>query len=165
MSITIVELLVPSGPSTLAQASLLVMRVFLGICFIRHGWPKLRNLDTWATAMKTPKWLCFLSAFSMWGAGIALIPGLLTPLAALAILVSMAYACVIEILAGFPFIAPDPYQIPEGDYAGPMGVGEPPSWEKAAMYVVMCLVLATCGGGTFSIDTLLLNDLLGALVS
>jgi len=165
MSITIVELLVPSGPSTLAQASLLVMRVFLGICFIRHGWPKLRNLDTWATAMKTPKWLCFLSAFSMWGAGIALIPGLLTPLAALAILVSMAYACVIEILAGFPFIAPDPYQIPEGDYAGPMGVGEPPSWEKAAMYVVMCLVLATCGGGAFSIDTLLLNDLLGALVS
>jgi putative oxidoreductase len=124
MTITIVELLVPSGPSPLAQASLLGLRVFLGICFIRHGWPKLRNLDTWATAMKTPKWLCFLSAFSMWGAGIALIPGLLTPLAALAILVSMAYACVVEILAGFPFIAPDPYQIPKGDYVGPMGIGE-----------------------------------------
>jgi putative oxidoreductase len=115
--------------------------------------------------MKTPKWLCFLSAFSMWGAGIALIPGLLTPLAALAILVSMAYACVIESLAGFPFIAPDPYQIPEGDYVGPMGVGEPPSWEKAAMYVVMCLVLATCGGGLLSVDTLLLNDLLRSIGS
>ena len=165
MTITIVELLVPSGLSPLAQASLLGLRVFLGICFIRHGWPKLRNLDTWATAMKTPKWLCFLSAFSMWGAGIALIPGLLTPLAALAILVSMAYACVVEILAGFPFIAPDPYQIPEGDYVGPMGIGEPPSWEKAAMYVVMCLVLATCGGGAFSVDTLLLNDLLNSLLS
>ena len=160
MDITVIELLVPAAPSTAGQAALLVLRVFVGICFIRHGWPKLRNLDTWAAAMKTPKWLCFLSAASMFGAGIALLPGLLTPLAALAILVSMAYATVLEILSGFPFIAPDPYQIPAGDYAGPMGVGEPPSWEKAAMYVVMCLVLIACGGGLFSLDNLLMADLI-----
>ena len=101
----------------------------------------------------------------MWGAGIALIPGLLTPLAALAIAISMGYAMVLEIISGFPLIAPDPYQIPEGDYAGPMGVGEPPSWEKAAMYVVMCLVLATCGGGLWSLDNLLIADLLRAALS
>ncbi|MCS5705894.1 MAG: DoxX family protein [Cyanobacteriota bacterium] len=160
MEITVVELLVPAAPSTLAQAALLVLRLFLGVCFIRHGWPKLRNLRTWADGLKTPVWLCFLSAFSMFGAGVALLPGLLTPLAALAILVSMAYAMVLEIRSGFPFIAPDPYQIPAGDYAGPMGVGEPPSWEKAAMYVVMCLVLATSGGGLFSLDNLLIADLL-----
>ena len=46
---------------------------------------------------------------------------LLTPLAAFAILTSMAYAVVLEIRAGTPFIAPDPYQIPEGDYARPDG--------------------------------------------
>lgn len=86
------------------------------------------------------------------------------PLAALAILVSMAYAMVLELVSGFPFIAPDPYQIPEGDYAGPMGVGEPPSWEKAAMYVVMCLVLITSGGGLLSLDNLLIADLLGAIL-
>ena len=165
MPITIVELIVPSAPSTLAQAALLVLRVFVGICFIRHGWPKLRNLKTWSEALKTPAWLCFLSAFSMWGAGIALIPGLLTPLAALAIAGSMAYAMLLEIGLGFPFIAPDPYQIPEGDYAGPMGVGEPPSWEKAAMYVVMCGVLATCGGGLWSLDNLLIADLLQAMTT
>lgn len=164
MPITIVELIVPSAPSTLAQAALLVLRVFVGICFIRHGWPKLRNLKTWSEALKTPAWLCFLSAFSMWGAGIALIPGLLTPLAALAIAGSMAYAMLLEIRLGFPFIAPDPYQIPEGDYAGPMGVGEPPSWEKAAMYVVMCGVLATCGGGLWSLDNLLISDLLQTML-
>ena len=158
------ELLVPTAQTDLAEGTLMVLRVFTGICFIRHGWPKLRNLKTWATAMKTPQWLCFLSAFSMWGAGIVLIPGLLTPLAALAILVSMAYAMVLEIASGFPFIGPDPYQIPAGDYAGPMGVGDPPSWEKAAMYVVMCLVLATCGGGLFSIDNLIIADILKALV-
>jgi putative oxidoreductase len=160
MDVTVVELLIPAHPSPLAQTMLLLLRVFVGICFIRHGWPKLRNLSTWAEAMKTPKWLCFLSAFSMWGAGIALIPGLLTPLAALAILVSMLYAAVLEISQGLPFIAPDPYQIPAGDYVGPNGIGEPPSWEKAAMYVVMCLVLATCGGGLFSLDNLLIADLL-----
>ena len=165
MTVAIVELIVPEGPSALGQAALLVLRVFLGIAFIRHGWPKLRNLKTWSEALKTPQWLCFLSAFSMWGAGIALLPGLLTPLAALAIAVSMGYAMVLEIVSGFPFIAPDPYQIPQGDYAGPMGVGEPPSWEKAAMYVVMCLVLATCGGGLWSLDNLLIAYLLQNLLA
>jgi putative oxidoreductase len=160
MTLTVVELLVPAAPSPLSQAALLVLRLFTGVAFLRHGWPKLRNLRTWATALKTPEWLCFLSAASMFAGGIALIPGLLTPLAALAILVSMAYAMVLEIASGFPFIAPDPYQIPAGDYAGPMGVGEPPSWEKAAMYVVMCLVLILCGGGMLSLDSLLLEDLL-----
>jgi putative oxidoreductase len=160
MDVTVVQLLVPEAPSPLAQAALLVLRLFVGVAFLRHGWPKLRNLHTWASALNTPRWLCFLSAASMFAGGLALIPGLLTPLAALAILVSMAYATVLEIASGFPFIAPDPYQIPAGDYAGPMGVGEPPSWEKAAMYVVMCLVLILCGGGLFSLDTLLLDDLL-----
>ncbi|MEN9767246.1 MAG: hypothetical protein RLZZ32_1206 [Cyanobacteriota bacterium] len=160
MDIALVELVVPAAPSPLAQAALFSLRVFMGICFIRHGWPKLRNLETWAQMLQTPAWLCFLSAGSMWAGGIALIVGLLTPLAAFAILVSMAYAMVLEIRSGFPFIAADPYLIPEGDYAGPMGVGEPPSWEKAAMYVVMCLVLMFCGGGLLSLDTLLIEDLL-----
>jgi putative oxidoreductase len=88
----------------------------------------------------------------MWAGGIALIIGVLTPLASAVIAVSMLYAMVLEISNGFPFIAPDPFQIPEGDYAGPMGIGEPPSWEKAAMYVVMCLVLITAGGGPYSLD-------------
>ena len=96
-----------------------------GLAFIRHGWPKLRNLRTWATTMSTPEWLCFLSSASMFGGGIALLLGLLTPLAAFAILVSMVYPVVLEIRSGFPFIAPDLYQIPQGDDAGPMGVGEP----------------------------------------
>ena len=162
MDVSVIEILVPTGPSTAAELALLVLRLFMGVCFIRHGWPKLRHLSTWAKAMNTPVWLCFLSAFSMWAAGLALLPGFLTPLAAFAILTSMAYAVVLELRSGFPFIAPDPFQIPAGDYAGPMGVGEPPSWEKAAMYVVMCLVLMFCGGGLLSIDNLLIAEWLQA---
>lgn len=123
MDLTLVESLVPAAGSGLAGIGLLLLRLFMGLAFIRHGWPKLRNLRTWATAMKTPEWLCFLSAASMFGGGIALLLGLLTPLAAFAILVSMVYAMVLEICSGFPVIAPDPYQIPAGDYVGPMGMG------------------------------------------
>ncbi|MFN7678060.1 MAG: DoxX family protein [Cyanobacteriota bacterium] len=160
-----VEILVPAAAGGLTGIGLLVLRLFMGVAFIRHGWPKLRNLRTWATALKTPQWLCFLSAASMFGGGIALLPGLLTPLAALAILVSMLYALLLEIRLGFPFIAPDPYQIPAGDYVGPMGVGEPPSWEKAAMYSVMALVLILCGGGALSLDNLLIIDALKVLLA
>ena len=88
----------------------------------------------------------------MWLGGISLMIGLFTPLAAFAIAFSMAYAMVLEIAKGFPFIAPDPYLIPKGDYDGPNGKGEPPSWEKAAMYVVMCFILMGCGGGSLSLD-------------
>ena len=50
MDLTVIEFLVPSGPSTLTEATLLLLRLFMGVCFIRHGWPKLRNLKTWSTA-------------------------------------------------------------------------------------------------------------------
>jgi putative oxidoreductase len=164
MEITLIEILVPPSGGGIAATGLLLLRLFMGVAFIRHGWPKLRNLRTWATALKTPVWLCFLSAASMFAGGIALVLGLLTPLAALPILVSMLYAMVLEIGAGFPFIAPDPFQIPAGDYGGPMGVGEPPSWEKAAMYGVMAVVLISCGGGALSLENLLIADLLKALI-
>ena len=159
-----VSLIVPPSPDGLAAGGLLILRLFTGVVFIRHGWPKLTNLGIWANAMKTPAWLCFLSAFSMWAGGIALIFGVLTPFAAAVIAVSMLYAMVLEISNGFPFIAPDPFQIPEGDYAGPMGTGDPPSWEKAAMYVVMCLVLMTAGGGPYSLDLILIAPRLQTLL-
>ena len=160
----LVSLILPAAPTGPAAGGLLLLRVFTGLVFIRHGWPKLSNLSTWAAAMNTPAWLCFLSAFSMWAGGIALIFGVLTPLAALAIAVSMLYAVVLEIKNGFPFIAPDPFQIPEGDYVGPMGVGDPPSWEKAAMYVVMCAVLITAGAGPFSVDLAIVAPKVQALL-
>jgi len=153
-------LLFPESGTAIASAGLLLLRLTMAVAFIRHGWPKVRYLKTWAKAMNTPVILCGLSAYSMWLGGIALIPGFFTEAASLGILVSMAYAVVLEISKGFPFIAPDPFQIPKGDYAGPMGVGDPPSWEKALLYVVMAAVLISCGGGALSIDSSILKPLL-----
>jgi putative oxidoreductase len=43
--------LVPTGPGLPGQIARLVLRLLVGVAFIRHGWPKLRNLKTWSTAI------------------------------------------------------------------------------------------------------------------
>ncbi len=148
----IFDFLFSSFPSGLQGIALLLLRLVVGVAFVLHGYPKLTHLRVWANALKTPIFLCFLSALSMLGGGIFLILGLLTPLASFAILISMAYALILEISQGLPFVARDPYLIPQGQYRGPQGIGEPPSWEKAAIYVVICLVLIFFGAGAYSLD-------------
>jgi putative oxidoreductase len=46
-----------------------------------------------------------------------------------------------------------------------MGVGDPPSWEKALLYVVMAAILICCGGGALSLDNEILKPILLGLVS
>ncbi|MGB7414424.1 MAG: DoxX family protein [Thermosynechococcaceae cyanobacterium] len=137
---------------------LLILRVSTGVLFILHGYPKITHLRRWAKAVKMPVLLCFLSALSMFLGGFFLILGLLTPLASLAILTSMVYALFLEMAHGSPFVAPDPFQIPEGQYEGPNGKGEPPSYEKAFMYILILSAIAILGPGAFSIDALLFSS-------
>lgn len=154
----IVNFFFSSFPSGLQGIALLLLRLVVGVAFVLHGYPKITHLRVWADALKMPLFLCFLSALSMLGGGICLILGFLTPFASLAIFVSMAFAMVLEILQGLPFVARDPYLIPEGQYQGPQGIGEPPSWEKAAIYVVICLVLIFFGAGAYSLDAQIFNQ-------
>ena len=132
--------------------TLLALRVGVGILFILHGYPKLIHLQTWAKALKMPVYLCFLSASSMFLGGFCLILGFLTPLASIIIMGSMVFALILEILQGLPLVAPDPYLIPDGEYEGANGKGEPPSQEKALIFILMLLVIAIFGAGGYSID-------------
>lgn len=132
--------------------TLLTLRVGLGILFVLHGYPKLTHLQQWSKSLKMPIYLCFLSALSMFLSGFCLIAGVLTPLACLALLGSMAFALVLEIVQGLPFVADDPYLIPQGEYEGANGKGEPPSQEKAFIYNLMLIVLLVFGPGGFSLD-------------
>ncbi|MEH1828691.1 DoxX family protein (plasmid) [Nostoc sp. C052] len=134
---------------------LLFLRVSLGWLFILHGYPKITHLQEWAESLKTPVFLCFLSAASMLGGGIFLIIGFLTLLATLPILCSMIFAIYLHISGSKPFIAQDPYLIPEEQYQGALGQGEPPSWEKAFMYCVMLIAIAVLGPGSYSLDALI----------
>ena len=136
--------------------TLLALRVSFGILFILHGYPKVTHLEIWSKALKMPIFLCFLSAYSMFLGGFCLIAGFLTPLVCLTLICSMAFALVLEITQGLPFVAPDPYLIPAGDYEGPDGKGEPPSQEKAFVFNLVLIVLMIFGPGAYSIDAWLL---------
>ena len=148
----LLESLYRGFPAGLPGATLLLLRVGVGFLFILHGYPKITHLQTWAKGLKMPIVLCFVSALSMLIGGGCLILGLLTPWASLAILGSMGFAMVLEIVQGSPFVASDPYLIPDGEYEGPRGKGEPPSWEKAFMYCLMLIAIAVFGPGAFSLD-------------
>jgi putative oxidoreductase len=144
----------PAYPHSVPGIALL-LRVSVGGLFIVHGYLKVRHLRRWAESIKTPVFLCFLSAWSMPGSGIFLILGLLPLLATLPLLASMVFAIALHIKKGKPFIAKDPYLIPEDQYQGPLGKGEPPSWEKAFMYCVMLMAIAVLGPGAYSLDSLI----------
>ncbi len=141
-------------PAGIEGWTLLLLRVSVGILFMQHGYPKITHLRLWSSALHMPVFLCFLSALSMVVGGICLVLGLLTPLASVAILGSMVFAMGLEIAQGLPFLARDPYLIPQGQYEGPKGKGEPPSWEKAFMYCLLLIVIAVLGPGAFSLDAL-----------
>jgi putative oxidoreductase len=144
-------------PGGLQGLALLLLRVGVGLLFWLHGYPKITHLQQWSRGLKMPIAFCFLSALSMLLGGVCLAIGLLTPLASVAILGSMVFAMVLEIAQGLPFVARDPYQIPPGQYEGPKGKGEPPSWEKAFMYCLMLIAIAILGPGAFSLDAALLG--------
>ena len=146
-------------PTGIQAYILLALRVGLGILFVLHGYPKLTHLKVWSDALKMPIYLCFLSASSMFLGGFCLIAGFLTPLTCIALLCSMVFALILEITQGLPFVAPDPYLIPQGEYEGANGKGEPPSQEKAFVFNLMLIVLLVFGPGIFSLDVWILNNL------
>ena len=148
-----------SFPTGIQGWTLAAFRASVGFLFILHGYPKLNNLKLWSDGLKMPIFLCFLSASSMFLGGFCLIIGFLTPLAAVAILVSMLFALYLEITQGLPFVAIDPYLIPPGEYEGEDGKGEPPSQEKAFVFSMMLILIAVFGPGIFSIDAWLINFL------
>ncbi|MBI4431264.1 MAG: DoxX family protein [Candidatus Omnitrophica bacterium] len=114
--------------------ALLALRLVAGTAFIWHGWPKIQSAFSWMGA-GTPSWLQALAAFAEFAGGIAILIGLLTQLAALGI------ACVM-------FCAIFLVHIPKGD---PF-VGRGGSWELAAVYLAIMIMLMLCGAGEFSLD-------------
>ncbi len=95
----------------------------------------------------------------MFFGGFCLIAGFLTLLASIGILGSMAFAMVLGIMDGEPFIAQDPYLTPADDYKGPNGKAEEPSWEKAFIYVLIMMIIAVFGSRIYSLDAVLFPNL------
>lgn len=123
---------------TFADVALLLIRLVAGLAFMMHGWMKIQNPFGWMGPQGfAPGIFQALAAVAEFGGGLAWILGLLTPLASLGIACTMLVAAWMHAsMSGDPFVA--------------MTGG--PSYELAAVYLCIALVLLALGPGRFSLD-------------
>ncbi|MBA3712695.1 MAG: DoxX family protein [Pyrinomonadaceae bacterium] len=123
---------------------LLIVRLVFGLGMVLHGSQKIGAPFTWMNAFAgenaPPGILQALAAVAEFFGGIALILGLLTPVAALGIAFVMLFALgMAHLPAGDPFVnAPGKS-----------------SYESAAGYLAVALLLIVTGPGALSLDWLL----------
>jgi putative oxidoreductase len=121
-----------------ASLGLLLLRLFTGVAMMNFGWGKIQAPFSWMGPDATvPALLQALAALSEFGGGLALVLGLLTPLAMLGMACTMAYAAYFHISNGDPFV-------------GPGG-----SWSPAGLYFTLSVAFLLLGPGRFSLDALL----------
>jgi len=124
--------------STFTDLALVLIRVVAGFAFMLHGWGKIQNPFGWmGPDAFAPGVFQALAALSEFGGGLAWILGLLTPLASLGIASTMAVAFWTHaVLRGDPFVS--------------MTGG--PSYELAAVYFCIAVLLIALGPGRLSLD-------------
>ena len=123
---------------------LLLLRVVTGAAFMFHGWYKIQSpggpFGWMGTEAPVPGVLQGLAVLAEFGGGLALILGLLTPLATLGIAATMIVAlAMVHIRLGHSF------------------VGQPgqPSFELAAGYLANAILFLLIGPGILSLDGVL----------
>jgi putative oxidoreductase len=131
----------PVSHSNAVSTTLLILRLIVGIAFIYHGWGKIQNPFGWIPApTPVPGFFQFLAALSEFGGGIALILGLLTPIASLGLAFTMVVAVIFHgVVLGHPFVS----------------AAGGPAYELAMVYLGISLLIMTTGPGKFSVDKLL----------
>ena len=120
--------------SSFTDVALLLARFVAGIGLMLHGWPKIQNPFGWM-GDGAPGIFQALAALSEFGGGLALVVGFLTPLSLLGIACTMGVAVYMHaIVKGDPF------------------VGKGGSYELAALYFSLAILLLAVGAGRFSLD-------------
>lgn len=119
-----------------ADSALLLLRLVVGLAFMLHGWGKIQRPFSWmGEGAFAPAPFQALAALSEFGGGLALILGLVTPLACLGIASTMAVAFYTHaVMRGDPF------------------VGKGASSELAAVYFCIAIVVLAMGPGRASAD-------------
>lgn len=128
---------VPQNPG-LVDIALLLLRTVAGLAFMFHGWSKIQNPFGWMGPDSfAPGLFQALAALAEFGGGLAWILGLLTPVASLGIAATMGVAFWFHaVMRGDPFVA-----------SGGGG-----SYELAALYLCIALLLLAVGPGRISLD-------------
>jgi putative oxidoreductase len=139
---TMRKLIYPGSPTFMVSVALLVLRFTAGLAFMDHGSGKILNPFQWMGPDATmPGFLQALAAISEFGGGAAWMLGLLTPLASFGLFCTMGVAVKFHFMRGDPFVSM-----------------APPSFELAAIYLCVALLLLTTGAGKFSWDHHLFAD-------
>lgn len=128
-----------------ASLGILVVRLVAGLAFVLHGWGKIQDPFGWDKGQTGhAPILLALAALSEFGGGIAWILGFLTPLASLGIACTMGVATWTHGIAkGYSFVA-----------TGPGG----PSYEIAAVYLSISILLLLAGPGLVSLDRAIFGE-------
>ena len=129
---------------------LLIVRLVFGAGIMLHGWQKLHMPGApfqWMGETGPPAFLQGLSVLAEFGGGIAIILGLLTPLASFGLSCNMLVALLmVHVSHGHPFVA--------------SGRGAP-SFEPALDYLAVALMLLIAGPGRLSLDALIFRPMFG----
>lgn len=134
------KILFPSFPGGRNGTVIFILRVFIGIAFLFHGYGKIIDIQGFAAEFNLPAVVAATAAYTQFAGGLLLIVGLLTPLASLAIASTMAVATVTLIERGEAFVNPQGH-----------------SWEASAFYLIASLAVALLGPGLYSLDALLFD--------
>lgn len=127
-----------SSRTNFESTALLFLRLTMGIAFLYHGSGKIAAPFGWMPAEAgVPGVLQFLAAISEFGGGLALILGLLMPLACLGLICTMLVATSMH-----AFVMHDPFVNMTGGS----------SFEPALGYLATSLMFLAVGPGKFSAD-------------
>ncbi len=122
-----------------AAWGLLVLRLVFGGALVLHGLQKIGNPTGWmGPDAPVPGALQFLAFLSEFGGGLALLSGLLTPLASLSVLATMLVATLMA-HGAHPWV----------------GAPGEPSKEAALGYLAFAVAMLLAGPGRLSLDALL----------
>ena len=126
-----------NGPGAVG---IFILRVFLGYAMAMHGLGKIQNPLGWMGPDGPPAVLQLLAAVAEFFGGLAIMFGLLTPLACLGVMCVMFVAVLSSLLKGASFIG---------------GPGVKENYELAGMYFLFALTLFLTGPGLLSVDAAL----------
>lgn len=127
-----------NGPSAVG---IFILRVFLGYALVIHGKGKIQNPLGWMGPDGPPAFLQGFAAVAEFFGGLALMFGLLTPLACVGVMCMMFVAVLSHITRG------------EASFIGGKGIEN--NYELAGMYFLLALSILLTGPGILSVDAAL----------
>ena len=139
-----IRLFKPLRLSSRVSAGLLILRLVVGCAFVIHGYGKIQNPIGWmGPNAGVPAVFQVLAAVSEFGGGLAWTLGLLTPLA------SFGLACTMSVAVWtHAAVLHDPFVSLKGAR----------SYELAAAYLCVALLLLLAGPGRFSLDRVVFGE-------